>query len=73
MNYLKMVMHTSAIARAKKLKNKKKELDKKSFLISIIENGEIFHEADAPKNIKPVIRFKSKIEGTSSIERFSSG
>jgi hypothetical protein len=42
MNYLKMVMLINAIAQVKKLKNKKKELDKKNFLIFIIENGEIY-------------------------------
>ena len=34
-------MHTSVIAQAKKQKNKKKEQDKKKFLIFTIENGEI--------------------------------
>ena len=41
MNYLKMVLHINVIVRVKKLKNKRKELDKKKFLISTIENGEI--------------------------------
>ena len=40
-NYLKMVLHINVIVRVKKLKNKRKELDKKKFLISTIENGEI--------------------------------
>ena len=34
--------HINVIAQQRKLKNKKKELDKKNFLISIIENGEIY-------------------------------
>ena len=38
---LKMGMHINVIALQKKQKSKKKELDKKNFLISIIENGEI--------------------------------
>ena len=33
-------MHISAIAQVKKQKNKKKEQDKKKFLISMIGNGE---------------------------------
>ena len=41
MNFLKMVMHTNVIVQAKKLRNKKKEQDKKKFLIFMIENGEI--------------------------------
>ena len=44
MNYLKVGMLIGAIAQVKKLKNKKKELDKKNFLIFIIENGEILQK-----------------------------
>ena len=40
--YSKMVMPINVIVQQRKLKNKKKELDKKNFLISIIENGEIY-------------------------------
>ena len=43
-------MHINAIVQLKKLKNKKKEPDKKKFLISIIENGEI-SKADATLKI----------------------
>ena len=56
-----------------KLKNKKRELDKKNFLIFIIENGEIFLRTDAPKDIKPVIRFKSKIEGSTILKDLVQG
>ena len=42
MNYLKEVVLINAIVQVKKLKIKKKELDKKNFRIFIIENGEIF-------------------------------
>ena len=62
-----MVMPISVIVLMKKLKNKKKELDKKNFPIFIIENGENFLKTNAPKDIKPVIRFKSKIEGSSTV------
>ena len=41
MNYSKMAMHISVIAQVKKQRNKKKERDKKRFLTSMIENGEI--------------------------------
>ena len=39
----------------------------------IIENGEIYPESDAPKDVKPVIRFKSKIEGTSILKDLVQG
>ena len=41
MNYLKMEMLINVIVQMKKLKSKKRELDKKSFLIFTIESGEI--------------------------------
>ena len=41
MNYLKMVMRINVIVQVKKQRNKKKEQDKKKFLTSMIENGEI--------------------------------
>ena len=41
MNYYKMEMHINVIVQVRKLKNKKIELNKKNFLISIIENGEM--------------------------------
>jgi len=41
MNYKKMAMHINVIVQQRKLKNKKKELDKKNFHIFIIENGGI--------------------------------
>jgi len=40
MNYLKMLMLINATAQQKKLKIKKKELDKKNFLIPTVENVE---------------------------------
>jgi hypothetical protein len=49
MSCLKRAMHISDIAQYKKLKNKKKELNKKNFLTSIIENGEILWELMYPK------------------------
>ena len=48
-NYLKMVMHINVIAQQRKLRNKKKELDKKNFPISIIENGEMYQNLMLPK------------------------
>ena len=41
MNDAKMATHTNVIVQVKKEKNKKKGQDKKKFLISKIENGEI--------------------------------
>ena len=41
---LKVVMHINATVQVKRLKNKKKEPDKKSFLISIIGNVEIYQK-----------------------------
>ena len=49
MNYLKMEMLINAIAQVMKLKNKKKEQDKKNFLIFIIENGEIVQKLMLPR------------------------
>ena len=37
-----MAMHINVIVQQRKLKNKKRELDKKNFLIFIIENGETY-------------------------------
>ena len=42
-------MLIDAIAQVKKLKNKRKELDKKNFLIFIIGNGEIFQSQKRQK------------------------
>ena len=39
----------------------------------MIENGEIKKETDAPKDVKPVIRFKSKIDGTSILKDLVQG
>ena len=41
MNYLKMVTHINVIVQVQKLKIKKKEQDKKKFLIFMTESGEI--------------------------------
>jgi len=41
MNYKKMDVLISVIAQIKRLKNKKKELDKKKYITSIIENAEM--------------------------------
>ncbi len=46
---------------------------KKKFPISTIENGGIKKETDAPKDIKPVIRFKSKIEGSTILKDLVQG
>ena len=43
-SYLKMVMHINAIVQVKKLRNKRKELDKKNFHIFIVENVEIYQK-----------------------------
>ena len=55
------------------IEEQKKGQNKKKFLIFIIENGEIKKETDAPKDIKPVIRFKSKIDGTSVLKDLVQG
>ena len=49
MNYSKMVMHINVTVQLKKLKSKKKELDKKNFHIFTIENGEIYQNLKLPK------------------------
>ena len=49
MNYSKMVMLINVTVLVKKLKNKKKELDKKNFPIFTIENGEIYKSLKLPK------------------------
>jgi glutamyl-tRNA synthetase len=55
------------------LKNKKRELDKKNFLIFTIENGETYQNLRLPKDIKPVIRFKSKIDGSTILKDLVQG
>ena len=52
MNYLKKDAYKCYCSTVKKLKNKKKELDKKNFPYIIIENGEILPEKEAPKRYK---------------------
>ena len=39
----------------------------------IIENGEIQKILEVPKNVKPVIRFKSKISGNSIVKDLVQG
>ena len=57
----------------KKLKNKKKELNKKNFLIFIIENGENLTEVDEPKDIKPVLDLRVKLKETSILKDLVQG
>ena len=55
------------------IEEQKKEQNKKKFHIFIIENGEIKKENEAPENIKPVIRFKSKIDGSTKLNDMVQG
>ena len=57
----------------KKLKNRKKELDKKKLPYIYNRKWRDLTKADAPKNIEPVIRFKSKIDGTSILKDLVQG
>ena len=65
-------MHIIAFALMKKLKNKKKEPKQKKLPYAYNRKCRELDEKNAPKNIKPVLRFKSKIEGSSSTKRFGS-
>ena len=55
------------------MKNKKKELDKKKIPYIYDRKWRDKTEADAPKNIKPVIRFKSKIVGKTILKDLVQG
>ena len=57
---------------SEEIEEQKKRARQKRFLIFMIENGEK-KETDAPKDIKPVIRFKSKIDGTSVLKDLVQG
>ena len=54
-------MHTSVIAQAKKYKNKKKEQDKKKFLTSMTENGEIRKKLMLQKILNQLLDLKVKL------------
>ena len=62
MNYLKMDMHINVIVQVKKLKSKKKGLNKKKFLIFIIENGEIKINPMLQKTSNQLLDLKVKLK-----------
>ena len=66
-------MHIGAIVQVKKSKNKKKRAKQKKLPYIYNRKWRDLTEADAPKDIKPVIRFKSKIEGTSILRDLVQG
>ncbi len=55
------------------MRNKKKELDKRKLPYIYNRKWRDIDEKDAPKDIKPVIRFKSKIEGRSILKDLVQG
>jgi glutamyl-tRNA synthetase len=55
------------------LKNKKRELDKKILPYIYNRKWRDIPESNAPKDIKPVIRFKSKIEGSTILKDLVQG
>ena len=61
MSYLKMVMLISVIVQVKKSKNKKKDLNKKNFLIFIIENGEILQMQTLQKILNLLLDLKVRL------------
>ena len=65
-------MRISVIVLMKKLKSKKRDARQKKLPYIYNRKWRDIPESEAPKDIKPVIRFKSKIEGINSTKRFSS-
>ena len=61
-------MLINVIARLKKLKPKKKRAKQKKIPYIYDRKWRDRNESEAPKDIKPVIRFKSKIDGTSILK-----
>ena len=58
-----MVMHINVIAQAEEIEEQKKRARQKKLPYIYNRKWRDADEKDAPKDIKPVIRFKSKIEG----------
>jgi glutamyl-tRNA synthetase len=67
-----MVMRTNVIVQQRKLKNKKKRARQKKLPYIYNRKWRDIPESDAPKDIKPVIRFKSKTRGINNTKRFGS-
>ena len=61
-------MLINVIARLKKLKPKKKRAKQKKIPYVYDRKWRDKNENEAPKDVKPVIRFKSKIDGTSILK-----
>ena len=72
MNYLKMDMLINVIVLSEEIEEQKKRARQKKLPYIYNRKWRDLTEADAPKDIKPVIRFKSKIEGFNCTKRFSS-
>ena len=70
---LKMVMHINVIVQAEEIEEQKKRARQKKIPYIYNRKWRDKKEKDAPKDIKPVIRFKSKIEGTSILKDLVQG
>ena len=61
------------LSQVKKLKNKKKRSKQKKLPYSYNRKCRDLNKKDAPKNIEPVLRFKSKIDGNSVLQDLVQG
>ena len=72
-NCSKMVMHINAFAHHEEIEEQKKRSKQKKLPYTYNRKcRELNGDKDLPKDINPVVRFKSKIEGTSTTKRLSS-
>ncbi len=74
MSYLKMVMHINeCYCSSEEIEEQKKRARQKKIPYIYDRKWRDKSENDAPKDIKPVIRFKSKIDGTSILKDLVQG